>query len=388
MAVGYEFLGFENVDGSVGTRNKVLILPTVICVNDLVSKLGSLVSNVSTALHTCGCTQLGYDFEITYRTLLGTALNPNVFSVLVVSLGCEKVSPHKLGDEIARSGKPVEVVVVQELGYREAVERGVNILRRFVDDVSKLRRKSFDISNLVVGLECGGSDSTSSIAANPAVGCVTDRLVDLGGTAIFAETPEVIGAEHLLIKRIKDEDLKEKLIKYVKWFEDEVLKSGLDIRGTNPTPGNIAGGLTTIEEKSLGAIIKSGSRTIVDVVDYAERPGRRGVVFMNTPGYDVESVTGLVAGGAQLIIFTTGRGTPTGSPISPVIKVTGNPETCRKMRDVVDVCVGGVVEGYETLDEVCGRLFEKVVEVASGALTTSEILRHNEYSIWRVKTSF
>jgi len=386
--MGYEFLGYENVDGSVGVRNKVLILPTVICVNDVVRKLNSLVSSTSAVLHTCGCTQLGYDYELTYRTLLGTALNPNVFSVLIVGLGCEKVSPHKLGDEVAKSGKPVEVVEVQELGYESTIERGVNILRKFVEDVSRLQRKPFHISELVVGLECGGSDSTSSIAANPAVGYVSDKLVDLGGTVIFAETPEVIGAEHLLLKRVRDEDVGRKLIKYVRWFEDEILESGLDIRGTNPTPGNIAGGLTTIEEKSLGAIIKSGSRTIEEVVDYAERPRRKGVIFMNTPGYDVESVTGLVAGGAQLIIFTTGRGTPTGSPISPVIKVTGNPETCSKLGEVIDVCVGGIIEGRESLDEAGEKLFKKVVEVASGRLTSSEILGHNEYSIWRVKTSF
>ncbi|MEM0453830.1 MAG: UxaA family hydrolase [Sulfolobales archaeon] len=386
--MNYEFLGYENADGSVGVRNKVLILPTVVCVNDVVNKIGLLVSNASIALHTCGCTQLGYDYELTYRTLLGTALNPNVFSILVVGLGCEKVEAHKLGDDIAKSGKPVEVIEIQELGYERALEKGVNVLHKFIDDVGKLRRKSFDVSNLVVGLECGGSDATSSIATNPTVGYVSDKLVDLGATVIFAETPEVIGAEHLLINRIKERYLKEKLLKFVEWFENEVLESGLDIRGTNPTPGNIAGGLTTIEEKSLGAIIKSGSRPINDVVDYAEKPKRKGVVFMNTPGYDIESVTGLVAGGSQLIIFTTGRGTPAGSPISPVIKVSGNPKTCRKLESIIDVCVGGIIDGIDTLDGAGERLFQKLLDVASGALTASEILKHNEYSIWRVKTSF
>jgi len=384
----YEFLGYENVDGSVGVRSKVLILPTVICVNDVVSKLTSLVNGTSTALHTCGCTQLGVDYEITYRTLLGTALNPNIFSVLVVGLGCEKVRANELANDIVRSGKWVEVLEVQEVGYEGVLEKGVSILKKMVSESSRRSRRSYDLSNLVVGLECGGSDSTSSIAANPAVGYVSDKLVDLGATVVFAETPEVIGAEHLLVKRIKDEVGKEKLLRYVSWFENEMLESGLDIRGTNPTPGNIAGGITTLEEKSLGAIIKSGSRVIEEVVDYGERPKSKGVIFMNTPGYDIESVTGLVAGGSQIIIFTTGRGTPTGSPIAPVIKVTGNPETYRKLRSIIDVYVGTIVEGIETLEEAGERLFKEVIEVASGKLTASESLSHNEYSIWRVKTSF
>jgi len=384
----YEFLGYENVDGSVGVRSKVLILPTVICVNDVVSKLTSLVNGTSTALHTCGCTQLGVDYEITYRTLLGTALNPNIFSVLVVGLGCEKVRANELANDIVRSGKWVEVLEVQEVGYEGVLEKGVSILKKMVSESSRRSRRSYDLSNLVVGLECGGSDSTSSIAANPAVGYVSDKLVDLGATVVFAETPEVIGAEHLLVKRIKDEVGKKKLLRYVSWFENEMLESGLDIRGTNPTPGNIAGGITTLEEKSLGAIIKSGSRVIEEVVDYGERPKSKGVIFMNTPGYDIESVTGLVAGGSQIIIFTTGRGTPTGSPIAPVIKVTGNPETYRKLRSIIDVYVGTIVEGIETLEEAGERLFKEVIEVASGKLTASESLSHNEYSIWRVKTSF
>ncbi len=382
------FLGFERSDGSVGVRNKVLILPTVICVNDLATKLEALVSNTVATPHTCGCTQLGIDYEITYRTLLGTALNPNIYSVLVVGLGCEKVRASRLADDIARSGKWVEVVEVQELGYEGCIDRGVRILRDMVNNAGRLSRRAFDLSSLVVGLECGGSDSTSSIAANPVVGYVSDKLVDLGATVIFSETPEAIGAEHVLLKRVVNEELGERLVGYIKWFEEEVIKEGLDIRGTNPTPGNIAGGLTTLEEKSLGAIIKSGSRPITDVVDYAERPRRKGVVFMNTPGYDVESVTGMVAGGAQLVIFTTGLGTPTGSAIAPVIKVTGNPSTYRKLSSIIDVNVGTLIEGRETLEEAGERLFNEVVEVASGKLTASEIMGHKEYSIWRVKTSF
>lgn len=383
-----EFLGFAREDGGVGVRNFVLILPTVICVNDLATKLESTVRGTVATPHACGCTQLGEDFDVTYRTLLGTALNPNVYSVLVVGLGCEKVRADRLADDIARHGKWVEVVEVQRGGYRGCVDRGVEVLRKMVSESSRLRRKAVDVSNLVVGLECGGSDSTSSIAANPVVGYVSDRLVDLGATVVFSETPEAIGAEHVLLRRVAAEELGRKLLGYIRWFEDEVLRSGLDLRGTNPTPGNIAGGITTLEEKSLGAIAKSGSRPIVDVVDYAERPKRRGVVFMNTPGYDVESVTGMVAGGAQLVVFTTGLGTPTGSAVAPVIKVTANPSTYGRLGDLIDVYVGTVIEGSEGLREAGERLFSEVVEVASGKLTAAELLGHREYSIWRLRTSF
>lgn len=383
-----EFLGFERDDGSVGVRNKVLILPTVICVNDLATKLESVVNNTIATPHTCGCTQLGDDFNVTYRTLLGTALNPNIHSVLVVGLGCEKVRADKLADDVARHGKWVEVVEVQRNGYRGCLDKGVEILRRMVSEASKLRRKPVDVSNLVLGLECGGSDATSSIAANPVVGYVSDKLVDLGATVIFSETPEAIGAEHILMKRVVSKELGDKLLNYIKWFEEEVMRSGLDLRGTNPTPGNIAGGITTLEEKSLGAIAKSGSKPIVDVIDYAERPKHRGVVFMNTPGYDVESVTGMVAGGAQIVVFTTGLGTPTGSAIAPVIKVTANPHTYSKLNDIIDVYVGTVVEGKESIEEAGERLFNEIVNVASGKLTLAELLNHIEYSIWRFKTSF
>jgi len=382
------FYGFERADGSVGTRNKVLVLPTVICVNEVASKVSSMVRGTVCALHTCGCTQLGEDFEQTYRTLLGTALNPNVYSVLIIGLGCEKVDAGRLADDIAKAGKWVEVVTVQELGYEGSISKGVEILGRMVNEASKLRRSSYDVSNLTVGLECGGSDATSAISANPVVGYVTDKLIDFGATVIFAETPEVIGAEHILLTRMMSDDLRGKFLRYVKWFEDEMLKAGVDIRGTNPTPGNIRGGISTLEEKSLGAVIKSGSKPIAGVVDYGEKPHSKGLIFMNTPGYDVESVTGLVAGGSQVIIFTTGRGTPVGSPVAPVIKVTGNPHTYRKLASIFDVYVGTVVEGLESIEGAGERLLNELLNVASGKLTASEVLNHNEYSIWRLGTSF
>lgn len=382
------FLGFERPGGEAGVRNKVLVLPTVACVNAVAQKIASGVRGATAVVHSCGCAQAGRDLEQTYRTLLGTAQNPNVRSVLLVGLGCEGIDGRRLADDIANAGKEVELLVVQELGYEETVARGASLVKRMVEEASRQRRKPCDLSALTVGVECGGSDATSAIAANPVVGYVADRLVDAGATVILSETTETIGAEHVLASRMPSEELRSRYLRFVRWFEERLLDMGVDFRGVNPSPGNIRGGITTLEEKSLGAVIKGGSRTFQEVLDYAERPTKRGLVFMNTPGYDVESVTGLVAGGSQLVLFTTGRGTPAGSPVSPVIKVLGNPRTYAKLKGITDFYAGTVVEGAETVEQAGERLLELVLEVASGRLTAAEVLGHEDYAIWRVGTSF
>jgi altronate dehydratase large subunit len=237
---------------------------------------------------------------------------------------------------------------------------------------------------LILCVKCGGSDYTSGLASNPALGRVTDRLVDLGGSAVLGEIAEIMGAEHLLAARATHPDAATRLIQVITRVETEARAFGLDIRGTQPSPGNIRGGLTTIEEKSLGATHKGGERApLREVVGYAAPVRQKGLTVMDTPGLDVEAVTGMVGGGAQVVVFTTGLGTPTGNPIAPVIKITGNARTARQMADNIDLDVSGIIEDTETLDAAADRLFAEVLLVASGKQTAAEVLGHREFAIHR-----
>jgi len=360
------------------------LIPSVICSAVAARRIAESVKGAVAISHDCGCAQIGEDEKQTFRVLSGLGKNPNAHSALIVSLGCEVIDAEKLADEIAKTGKEVEVVSIQEEGGTlRAVEKGTRIVRRMSEEMSREKRKSADVSELIVSTECGGSDWTSGIAANPSVGAAMDRIVEEGGTVILSETTEFIGAEHLLAKRGASPEISEKILEIVRKYEEEVMKMGVDIRGAQPSPGNIKGGLTTIEEKSLGAIHKGGHSKIVEVVEYAEKPTKKGLVIMNTPGYDVESVTGMVAGGSQIVVFTTGRGSPTGNPIAPVIKVTGNPRTYERMKDNIDINAGKVLEGC-SISEVGEEIFEEILRVASGKLTKAEILGHDEIGIWRI----
>ena len=239
------------------------------------------------------------------------------------------------------------------------------------------------LTDFTIGLECGASDTTSGIAANPVLGWVSDRLVDAGNTVILSETTELIGAEHVFMKRIPDHGMRMKFLNMVKKLEDRINSVGVDIRGSQPTPGNIAGGLSSIEEKSLGNISKAGNSVVQDVIGYGERTTKKGLVFMDTPGQDVESLTGMAAGGAHLFLFSTGRGSPIGFPIVPVIKITANPTTFLRMRNDIDINVGTIIEGTETLDEAGNRVLSYVYHVCNGLLTKAEKNRYFEMSIYK-----
>jgi altronate dehydratase large subunit len=265
-----------------------------------------------------------------------------------------------------------------------ATARATEIARQLIAALERDEREAFDLSSLILCVKCGGSDYTSGLAANPALGRVADRLVDAGGTAVLGEIAEIMGAEHLLAARATSPDTGARLIQIISRVEGEARALGLDIRGTQPSPGNIRGGLTTIEEKSLGATHKGGERTpLSDVVPYSGRITRRGLTVRDTPGLDVESVTGMVGGGAQVVVFTTGLGTPTGNPIAPVIKITGNTRTAVSMADNLDLDVSGILDDRETLDAAGDRLFAEVIEVCSGKLTAAERLGHKEFAIHR-----
>jgi altronate dehydratase large subunit len=380
------FEGFRRPDGRVGTRNHVLVVPTVICASVVAERIAAAAPPLATALpHLAGCGQLGPDMRITHDTLATYCAHPNVGAVVVVALGCEQVVAQVLAEAAQRHGKPTEIVAIQdEGGTVRATEKGTRIAQAFAGLLAAQEREWCDVSDLILSLKCGGSDYTSGLASNPTLGRVTDRLVALGGTAVLGEIAEIMGAEHLLASRASRPATATRLIQVITRVETEARALGLDIRGTQPSPGNIRGGLTTIEEKSLGATQKGGERAALeDVVPYAAAITRKGLTVMDTPGLDVESVTGMVGGGAQVVVFTTGLGTPTGNPIAPVIKITGNARTARQMADNIDVDVSGIMDDSETLDRAADRLFAEVLAVASGKQTATEVLGHREFAIHR-----
>jgi altronate dehydratase large subunit len=380
------FYGFRRSDGRIGTRNHVLVVPTVICSSLVAERVAAAAPPLGTALpHLAGCGQLGPDMRVTHDTLAAYCAHPNVGAVLVIALGCEQVVAQVLAETARRHGKPAEILAIQsEGGTVRATEKGTAIARSLAAALAKQEREWCDVSELVLSLKCGGSDYTSGLASNPALGRVTDRLVDLGGSAVLGEIAEIMGAEHLLAARATRPDTASQLIQVITRVEGEARALGLDIRGTQPSPGNIRGGLTTIEEKSLGATHKGGERApLEDVVGYAAPIRQKGLTVMDTPGLDVESVTGMVGGGAQVVVFTTGLGTPTGNPIAPVIKITGNARTARQMADNLDLEVSGIMNDTETLDAAADRLFAEVLAVASGKQTAAERLGHREFAIHR-----
>jgi altronate dehydratase large subunit len=382
----HQFLGYRRPDGRVGVRNHLLVVPTVICASVVAERVAAAVPPLGAALpHLAGCGQLGPDLKITHETLAAYCGHPNVGAVLVIALGCEQVVAQHLAESARRAGKPAEIVAIQsEGGTVRATARATEIARQLISVLEREPRESFDASSLILSVKCGGSDYTSGLAANPALGRVADRLVDLGGTAVLGEIAEIMGAEHLLAARATKPETGAQLIQIISRVEGEARALGLDIRGTQPSPGNIRGGLTTIEEKSLGATHKGGERTpLSDVVPYSGRITRKGLTVMDTPGLDVESVTGMVGGGAQVVVFTTGLGTPTGNPIAPVIKITGNARTAVSMADNLDLDVSGILDDRETLESAGDRLFAEVIDVCSGKLTAAERLGHNEFAIHR-----
>ncbi|MDN5348366.1 MAG: altronate dehydratase large subunit [Clostridia bacterium] len=378
------FWGYLRPDGRVGTRNHVAVLACMDNVNGVVRGIASLVKPVLPITIWYGRGQFGADARLIERTLIGLGSNPNIASVLVISL--EPVSANKIAEGIAATGKRVEVLNVQGSGGSlNAIYQGVRSVLPLIQEAGLMRREKFSLEYLTVGVECGGSDTTSGIASNPCVGYVADRIVDAGGTVILSETSEFMGAEHLLAKRAATPELGERIIRAVARIEEDAKKRGVDIRGANPVPDNIRGGITTIEEKSLGAIAKGGSRVIQDLLEFAQKPTRRGLNLMDTPAPACESMTGLAAGGANLILFSTGVGNIVGNPIAPTVKITGNINTIKSMPDNIDVCVDGIIDGRETLEEAGERLLKEMLEMASGKLTRAEVLGQEEIAFNRIE---
>ena len=323
--------------------------------------------------------------------MIGFGKNPNVGAVLIVSLGCEGIQAAPVEKELSATGKPAESVIIQEHGGTlGALQAGVRIASRMAIELSAIPKVEFDISNLILGLECGGSDPTSGIAANPVLGVCSDLLIAEGGSSILSETTEMIGAEHLLAEKAVTPEIAEAFLNMVRRTEQRAIDMGNDLRGSQPTPGNIEGGITTIEEKSLGCIYKAGNSPLVGTLEYGEMmpSSPKGLYFMDTPGEDIDSITGMVAGGAQIIVFTSGRGTPTGCPIAPVIKLTGNYDTYHKMTDNIDFNAGRVITGEASIEELGKELFENMIQVCNGRMTKAESLGHQEFGIFRIGYTF
>lgn len=396
----YKLTGYRRGDGSFGFRNHVLILPTVHCANKVTNRIANAVrygdspkrddTNVVYVTHQHGCSELSYDARQTMDVIVGTAANPNVFGVILVGLGCEVIQASDTAAEIKKRApyKQVQFLTIQESGgTAKAIAKGKAMAEAMLAEALKEQRTDGTLADVVLGTECGGSDSFSGLSANPSLGVASDVVVSQGGAVILAETTELIGAEHILAKRGATPEVSKAIVDTIKGYEQTVIDSHADIRGANPSPGNIAGGLSSIEEKSLGCIYKAGNSTVVAVKPYAAPITDKGLTFMNTPGNDIEQLSGMVAGGCNICVFTTGRGTPTGSPITPTIKVSSNTHTFVHMADCIDLNAGDVIDGKKTITDVGLDIVEAIVKTADGALTKAEENEQNDFSIWRLATT-
>ena len=375
------FQGYVRPDGKVGSRNLVAVIPSVICATDVAQAICHAVSGTVGFFHHQGCCQLPIDLKRVTDTLISLGCSPNVGAALIVSLGCEGTDTERLVREISATGKPVEVIHIQELGgMSRAIQQGTDLAQKLAMEISGLQRETVDISRAVMSIKCGASDTTSGMASNCVIGYVADKLVDLGATVIFGETTEFLGGEHILARRAvggEDGPVGRKIYEIVNRMEERAKAVGEDMRGGQPTPGNIAGGLSSIEEKSLGAIVKSGHRPIQGVLEYPQMvTTQKGLWIKDAPGREPEILTGMAATGAQFMLFSTGRGAPQGFPSMPVIKICGNPNTYERMRNDMDLNAGVIINGEKSIEEVGEEAFALLLQVLSGRMTKNEAIHY------------
>ncbi len=375
----YSFQGYRRPDGRFGSRNLVAVIPSVICANDVGQAICRQVQGTIGYFHHQGCCQLPLDLKRVTDVLSNLGQSPNVAAALVISLGCEGTDQNRIVEEIRATGKLVEIIRIQELGgTSRAIQAGIDAAGRLVRQVSGLQRETADISELTMAIKCGASDTTSGMASNCVIGYVADKLVDLGATVVFGETTEFLGGEHILANRAvggADGPVGQKIYQIVDEMEKRAMAVGEDMRGGQPTPGNIAGGLSSIEEKSLGAIVKSGHRPIQGVLEYCDRiDGKKGLWIKDSPGREPEILTGMAATGAQCMMFSTGRGAPQGFPSMPVIKICGNPNTYEHMKYDMDLNAGRIILGEKSIEEVGEEAFALLLQVLNGQMTKNEAL--------------
>ena len=398
------FQGIVRADGRVATRNYIGVLTSVNCSATAARAIADYfrrdirpealadfpnVDGVVALTHGMGCATAsdGEELQVLRRTLGGYAKHPNFAAVLVVGLGCEtnQISGLLTQEEMEVGPKLVAFNIQETGGTRKTVDKGVELIKAMLPEANRVQREPVPLKHLTVGLQCGGSDGYSGISANPALGAAVDLLVRHGGTAVLSETPEIYGGEHLLTRRAVSVAVSDKLRARIAWWEAYTYRNNMQM-DNNPSAGNKAGGLTTILEKSLGAIAKSGTTNLVDVVEFAQACAARGLIYMDTPGYDPVSATGQVAGGANLICFTTGRGSAYGCAPSPSIKLATNTALWQRQEDDMDINCGGVVDGAETVQQAGERIFQLMIATASGQHTKSEQHGYgqNEFVPWQL----
>ena len=388
-----EFWGYSRPDGSVGVRNHVLILPATRNVNYICHRIALAVPGVTTFYTTGEYGRTGGDRKRLARFLTGIARNPNVANVLLIGMphgyGYPEFQTDALAAEIARSGTRLEILNVDRCGGLEGtVVQGIRLARELVREATAMRREAAPLSKLTIGMKCGDSDATSGLAGNPALGRAVDRLIDAGGTALFSETLELIGAEQTLVQRAKTPEVAQRLLGLIKSWEARAASIGEDIRTINPIPENIAAGITTLEEKSLGAVEKTGTRELSGVLDYCERPGEPGLWLMDAWMSSYSLLPSFAAAGAQIVLYQLGGNElpPEDAPLSavdpglvaPLLTISGNPRTAEAAGDYLDVSTGGVLLGTETLDTAGERILEEIVRAANGRATRGETMRYPE----------
>ena len=399
------FMGFRRADGRVGTRNFVLIVPTSMCASHEAQQIAIMselvlynrekfanVDGVVAIPHNkgCGC-QDGSTLDVMLRTLANYADHPNVGGVILMDLGCEKTNLALVEQYLLKRekpfNKPLARIGIQEVGGTEAaIKLGLEEVGRLLPEVNRSVREEVPVSELVLGVKCGGSDGFSGISANPSLGRAADFLIRSGGTVLITEVPEFCGAEHILAHRAKDAEVGRAIYRLIDWYKEYASKFGA-VLSQNPSPGNIAGGLLNLTVKSLGAMSKAGTTRVEGVIEYAETPKCRGLHLMQGTGYDQESTPGLVGAGATVVLFTTGRGTTIGNAITPVIKLASNTPVFKRMSRDLDLSAGGVIDGTETIDEVGARVFEHMRKVAGGeTLAKAEEHKHREFQFWAEQT--
>lgn len=377
------FLGFERSNGSVGVRNHVVVLSAMDNANFAVRRVCAHVQGTVAVCPCFGRGEVGDDLEQHIAILAGIGANPNVYAAIIISL--EPEIAERIARRIRKEGKEAVVISFDEQGGTiAATAEAIRIAERMVIAASVQKRVEVSVCRLLIGTECGGSDTISGLISNPAVGKVADLVIDQGGSAILSETTEWMGAEEQLRARAVTPELGQRIINAIKWYEDYIISIGVDINGTNPAPDNIRGGLSTIEEKALGAVEKGGSRRIQDLITYGQRPTKQGLTLLDASPGGVENTTTLAAAGCQLILFSTGKGNPIGNPVVPTIKITGNQRTSINYADNIDVDLAKVILEDMSLEEAALGLYEDMLDYAEGKVTTAEVLGDTEIAVTRI----